>query len=290
MRNFIVALVVIGLLVSACGGGVPPVEVDPDPMTLLESGNTITFEGYLVVIPPPEPIKHDFLPREIEIEWYDQILDPEEPMLLVSMGGATMMADGPTPTTVVLDVVGIAIAGWGGLLVVLNNPEVLLWLNSVPEEARPAYFEVQGVNDMYTQLGLLNEVLVPLSGEHNPEHTPLSGEARARVEELLRAWKPVEAVAGGPGDPGQNIRCVLMKLGEETARWIIWRQTHLSTTGIPRGDLVWFDDSGWRDSYADKSGGTLTNVPKDLRENNQISMEEVGCDQFPPLPPLAPTQ
>jgi len=128
---------------------------------------------------------------------------------------------------------------------------------------------------------------IPISSAHNPAHTPvLSPEATTRVDTIVTIW----TVQGPPPPENTDIRCVLLKSGETAIRWLIWQKTGLSATGLPRGNLSWFDKLGWEDSYPDKSGVTLTDVPKDLRDNPEISMQEVSCKDFPTLPPMASAQ
>lgn len=125
---------------------------------------------------------------------------------------------------------------------------------------------------------------IPISAKHNQEHTPnLSPEAATRVDTIVTIW----TVQGPPPPENTDLRCVIMKAGETAIRWLIWQKTGLSATGIPRGNLSWFDKLGWEDSYANKSGATLTDVPTDLRDNPEISMQEVSCKDFPTLPPMA---
>lgn len=129
---------------------------------------------------------------------------------------------------------------------------------------------------------------IPLGLGHHPDHSPLADtEALARVEAINFASPP-------PNPDLQRylntVRCVMMMLGDTPVRFIIWRFTGFSSTGVPMGDVSWFDKLGWQDSYALKSGDTLTNVPKDLRGNSDVSMKEVSCTgaNFPDPPALSP--
>lgn len=127
---------------------------------------------------------------------------------------------------------------------------------------------------------------IPVSTSHNLVHSPaLDADARTRVEVLISFWTK----AGPPLDPNR-VKCIVMMLANVPTRWIVWTLTGFSSTGIPRGDLSWFDRFGWEGSYPNKSGATLLDTPTDLRGNSQISMEEVSCNDFPTLPPLSPAQ
>lgn len=126
---------------------------------------------------------------------------------------------------------------------------------------------------------------IPLSDKHNPAHTPnhLNPQVTAMVQTVITQW----TTYGPPSGP--DWKCAILKLGETAVRWIFWHQTGFSTTGVPKGDLTWFDKVTWQDGYPLKSGNTVYDLPTDLRNNPDYpgaQMVPTDCDKMPPLPGL----
>lgn len=133
------------------------------------------------------------------------------------------------------------------------------------------------------------KIFIPTSPDHHIEHNVTAGSEAWEI-----AQQASQALNGGPRPPDDEIRCLILKIGDKAARALVWVFTHTTSTGVPRGDVVWWHaktpNGGpqWGGGYGNKSGNTLTNVPKDLRDLD-AHVEESSCDDpnFP-MPPLLP--
>lgn len=133
-------------------------------------------------------------------------------------------------------------------------------------------------------------VYIPTNGDHHVEHNIVAGSAAYAMATVI-----VQALNGGPRPDPDQMKCFLMKVGDSVARVITWVYTNSSATGIPRGDLVWWHTNSpytggpeWGGAYANKSGATLENIPRDLENVEGIKIESTDCNNLPPAPPLSP--
>lgn len=198
-----------------------------------------------------------------------------EMLMVIPIGATISVLDGPEPGPA--DVVA-ALYSTGKVIAIVIGAGIV---------AYDVYMTFQGIEEltMTIDVGYL-----PRDGSHNPAHDVENNLAAATATlTALSTWTTT-----GPGGmgPDNKVRCVVMKAGEAVVRFLIWNRTGYSTTGIPRGDLMWWHATPpegiqpWADFYPGKSGNTLTNVPQDLVENSNIRMEEWDCNNFPTPPAL----
>jgi hypothetical protein len=282
-------VVIFSLLLSACGN--PRVLVDPqsyvgnptDPeeITAAYAAGPIEAQPLFTVdesIVPANVGEIIYAPMGADTDITFILFRPElanEMLMLVPVGAGIAVLDGPQPGPT--DVVAA----------LYSAGKVIAVVFVIAVSAYDVYMAFDGIQEltMTLQVGYL-----PRSGNHNPEHDVEQHlESAMATITALTVW-----VTSGPGGlgPDNKVRCVVMKAGDAIVRFIIWNQTHLSTMGVPRGDLMWWHASApegvqpWADFYPNKSGNTLTNVPQDLSQNSNIRMEEWDCKDFPSPPAL----
>lgn len=121
-------------------------------------------------------------------------------------------------------------------------------------------------------------------GPHHEEHDIVNKlENTAEFIAGYNAW----VAAGGPNNDPGKFRCIVLMIGDQAARYIVW-----SKKG--RNILVWDallpdgETSLWVTNYGPKGGGSLLNVPGDVQEKypNASMAEAAGCNNFPNFPAL----
>lgn len=152
MRNFIVALVVIGLLVSACGG-----EYIPEPgYSTNPSGETVRSGVELEIVPPPElDLDMAFIQEMIDertpdpldnvyINWYQSVSDEDAEITVLPMGVTLMAKSAEAPPLYLI--VGALFVGTETYLLI-NSPEFKAWLNTPGNFVSPVptHYDVYGV-------------------------------------------------------------------------------------------------------------------------------------------------
>ena len=126
-------------------------------------------------------------------------------------------------------------------------------------------------------------VPIPLTDTHNPEHSPATSKsANTQVQNAIKFFDG----NGNPLDP-QKVICAILYANGEAKRALVWVYKYTSRKGQVFGDLQWFDRDGWQDAYPNKFLDKLENPPGDLPD---AIVRIVGCNQLPPLPPLAAIQ
>lgn len=145
--------------------------------------------------------------------------------------------------------------------------------------AMPAVMHAEAV---YVTVSPTETVYIPQSPEHDTGHDV--GNNLAQATALVEGYT-VWTTAGGPQNQPDKFRCVAMMVGQAIARFIIWEKSSATI-------IVWHVAAPtgidpWVTIYGPKGGGSLLNVPGDIKAGYpDAHMEMLNCEQMPPMPPL----
>jgi hypothetical protein len=201
-----------------------------------------------------------------------------ELMMLVPVGGTIAMLDTPAPGPA--DVIAaVYVAG-----------KIVAVVVAVGITAYATYQVFEGIEDLVVTI---ETIYVPRSPEHKPEHDVINNVAQ--VTAVITALYTFAATNPPPGD-NNDVRCIIMRSAGTVARYIVWQKTFVNPTSlVAKGTIIIWHAAApsgidpWVGTYVNKSAQTLLKVPGDLVDDSlQITMEEVGCGNFPP-PPMMPT-
>ena len=152
------------------------------------------------------------------------------------------------------------------------------------------YYETP--DDLVATLGMFGTLAgyIPVTEEHKQAHTVVVGSSNVATQvfaDLSNRWPP---------DPNENseirkVLCYVLKSGSKVVRYLVWAGVEYSATGLPRGNLSWWQygpNGAEAYGYSGKSLRTMQNVPTDL-QGKGYSIEQSSCDNFtPPFQLLAP--
>lgn len=181
-------------------------------------------------------------------------------MAIVPTFGGIALADGIIPGPA--DMVGLIVVGGVIIAYVVGR---------VPIEI---YYD--GIQDLNGTISYLAQY-IPVTQDHDTNHTVVAGSstiATTIFTELLNKWPPKD----------NNTRCFILKKGPEILRYLVWSFTNLSSTGIPRGNLSWWQygpEGPEAYSYQGKSLRTMKTLPKDL-EGQGYDIEDIDCNSISP--------
>ncbi|PKN02612.1 hypothetical protein CVU76_01065 [Candidatus Dojkabacteria bacterium HGW-Dojkabacteria-1] len=302
-RKLVVYVLVVAML-AACS--TPPSGVNTQPVaqpvaipdssnqplaqasaeaTIVPAGGSITTsEGKVITTPTPVRIQTPPTLQEdvdgLQVYYlYKPINWQEAGIAVMPIGAAVGVMDSPAPGPA--DVLALIV--WGTLTV-----GYVVYTANVPVGA--IYYD--NPMDLSAALALWASVLgyIPVSPEHKEAHTVVAGSSNVATQvfaDLKNRWPPDP----NEQDPIKKVVCYALKSGNQVLRYLVWAGTNYSATGIPRGNLSWwqFGPSGPEAyGYGGKSFETMRNVPKDLAGKG-YTIDPVGCDSFtPPFQLLAP--
>lgn len=167
-----------------------------------------------------------------------------------------------------------------GVLIFVVGSAVLLLFTSVASAIETsAWVETEEI--VYTLIPT-EAVYIPVPPSHHPEHDVANKLVQATT--IITGFTAWEAAGGPQGDPNRY-RCIVLIVGDAAARFILWQKDHavllvwhaVAPTGVDPFVTL----------YGPKGGGSLLNVPGDIKQAYpDARMEPVNCDQLPPVPPL----
>ena len=293
-RKLVISVLIFAMLLCGCTPAVSqqqeiyPVDQSKPSVktegTQVPAGGTIkTAEGKVlttpqalpVAIPVPTPVfqgEYDglsiyYLYKPVDFEEMAVALVP-----VGSLGMKVSLLDTPVfgPADIVaIVVIGTAIVGY------------IVYQTALPTGS--IYYE--DMQDLAAILALWTTVsaYIPVTEEHKSLHTVVAGSTNVAtqvMQDLSGRWPPDP----NEQDPARKILCYVLKNGSQIVRYLVWAGVELSATGLPRGNISWWQHgpSGPEAyGYKGKSLRTMENVPTDL-QGKGYSIVPTSCDNFTP--------
>lgn len=296
-KRFLVFVLIIALLAGCAtppvsnGPAVQPV-AQPQNNTVAEAakaeatqvpagGTFTTSDGKILVTPVPVRVP---TPPVLQGEYdglsvyylYNPVDFQQAGLALVPVGtvsGAIALADTPLPGPA--DIIAFIVYGTAIVAYVAYQANV---------PATTIYYETP--EDLTAMLALWATLsaYIPVSPEHKEAHTVVAGSSNVATQvfaDLQRRWPPDP----NENDPTKQVLCYVLKYGGQVMRYLVWAGTNLSATGLPRGNLSWWQYHPTTGpeayGYGGKSLQTMQNVPKDL-QGQGYTIEPSSCNNFTP--------
>lgn len=209
---------------------------------------------------------------------YNPVDFQEAGIALVPVGGIGLL-DSPLPGPA--DVIGLIV--YGTVVVAY-----VAYTATVP--VGTIYYDTP--EDLVATLGMFGTLAkyLPVTEEHKQAHTVVVGSSNVATQvfaDLSNRWPPDP----NEQDPTRKVLCYILKSGTKVLRYLVWAGVEYSATGLPRGNISWWQygpNGPEVYGYSGKSLRTMENVPNDL-QGKGYTIEQSSCDNFtPPFQLLAP--